>query len=335
MLNNNKYLLLVLFTTATVFFGCKKNVSNDKDKTNKDSIGVVKNDTAISINLDNPIADEKIILRFQPEIGSKYVVESNVSMSLDESQDTFKISYKSKKYGKVNLKILAKDKENYKIEFVLVDTRENIKTDTTTIDYQYNKPLADPSADINRKIEDCLVNSPLTILMTPSGEALDILGYEAIIAKVKAVVGQQNIPDQMIAAQLGTPTEHLENYFLNYPDTAIKIGDKWTIVTASQMQGVPITLTNHYTLADRKDGIAYINFQVDIAIDKSAIPADVAAKMTNIKFSAYIKGTGEVEEKSGWPKLIKVTQGVNLSDEFEGHVTTSKQFSSSVIKWIQ
>lgn len=319
---------------GTIFSACKKNVSDDKDKTLTDTSAIASNDTSVAINLNNPAADEKITLRFQPELGKTYIIENNTTSTMSESQDTFKINYKSNKYGKVSLRILSKESDNYKMEFILKDVKETIKADTATIEYKYGKALTDPQADMNRKIEDCLVNSPLTILMTPAGEALDIRGYEGIIAKVKAIVGQ-DIDDNMIAAQLGTPTENLENYFINYPDSAIKIGESWDLTSASQMQGVPILLINKYTLADRKDGVAYINFRVDIEIDKSQIPAEVAVQMSNIKFDAFIKGTGEIDEKTGWPKVIKVTQSVELSDSFESHVTSSKQYSTAVIRWIQ
>ncbi|MBL0278926.1 MAG: hypothetical protein KAX72_11045 [Chitinophagales bacterium] len=333
-MNITKKLLLLLFVTGLVFTACKKNVSDDKDKTLNDTTATTSNDTSVSINLNSPVADEKILLRFQPVVGTTYIVESNVNSTMSEAQDTFKISYKSNKFGKVSLRILSKENTDYKMEFILKDVRETIKADTSTIEYKYGKALADPQADINRKIEDCLVNSPLTIMMSGAGEATDIRGYEGIIAKVKAIVGQ-NIDDNMIAAQLGTPTETLENYFINYPDSAVKIGESWDLTVASQMQGVPIVLINTYTLADRKNGVAFINFRTDIEIDKSQIPAEVAAQMSNIKFDAYIKGTGEVDEKTGWPKVIKVTQSVELSDSFEGHVTSSKQYSTSVIKWVQ
>ena len=112
------------------------------------------------------MADEKILLRFQPVVGTTYIVESNVNSTMSEAQDTFKISYKSNKFGKVSLRILSKENTDYKMEFILKDVRETIKADTSTIEYKYGKALADPQADINRKIEDCLVNSPLTIMMS-------------------------------------------------------------------------------------------------------------------------------------------------------------------------
>jgi hypothetical protein len=333
MLKSNYFLLLILFS-GTVFLGCKKNVSDDKDKTLNDTSSVANNDTAVIINLDSPIANEEILLRFQPEIGKTYKVESAGNYTINEAQDSAKMTLKSNKYAKVTLRILNRENNDYKMEFLLTDAGETIKSDTSTIVYKYGQPFSDPNADMGRKVEDCLVNSPLTITMNTSGEGIDVQGYDAIIKKVKAIIGQ-DIPDQYVAAQIGTPTDNLENYFITYPDTAVKIGESWDFTAGSQLQGVPIKLKNTYTLADRRDGVAYINFNTVIEIDKSQIPAELLSQMANIKFSAYIKGTGEVEEKTGWPIIMKITQGMSLTDAYEGHVTTSKQVSNTTVKWVR
>lgn len=327
-----KNLLPLLLIATAIFTGCKKNVADDKDKTINDNTAVEDRDETISINLDSPVADEEILMRFQPEIGKTYKIESITNYTVDEAQDTAKIKIKSSKFAKVSLKILSRENNSYKMEFLLTDAGETIKSDTSTIVYKYGQMLSDPQADIGRKVEDCKVNTPLTIVMNTSGEGTDVQGYEAILAKVKNVIGK-DIPDEYIAAQLGTPTDNLENYFITYPDSTIKIGESWNYTANSQLQGVPILLKNTYTLADRKDGVAYINFNTAIEIDKSLIPAELQGQMANIKFSAYIKGTGEVEEKTGWPILMKITQGMSLTDSYEGHVTTSKQVSNATIKW--
>jgi regulatory protein YycI of two-component signal transduction system YycFG len=69
-MNITKKLLLLLFVTGLVFTACKKNVSDDKDKTLNDTTATTSNDTSVSINLNSPVADEKILLRFQPVVGN-------------------------------------------------------------------------------------------------------------------------------------------------------------------------------------------------------------------------------------------------------------------------
>jgi len=326
---------IIIFFLTSVLIACKnKSVSEIAETEKKDSIALAQNDTAIVVNYDNKNANDKILLKFQPEIGKTYYVENNSNYTSFQSMDTMKMKATSVKYGKVKLQVMSLENEQYKITFTLTDARKSIKDDSSSIDYTYGKVLSDPAADVDRQIEDCMVNTPLTLFITTKGEGTDIQGYENIIQKVKAIVGA-DVPDEYIANSIGTPTDNLENYFVFYPDTAVKIGDTWNISTNSNLQGLPITLTNTYTLADRKDGIAFINFNTIVKIDKKQLPADVIAQMANMQFSAYVKGTGQIDEKTGFPIIMRISQGMDMKDSFEGHTTVSKQTSSSVIRRVE
>ncbi len=325
---------VIIFSFAVALISCKDStLSDDKQKDGSDTTSIIENDTAVSINYNNKSADEKIIFKFQPEIGKTYYVENNSNYTSYQSMDTLKMTATSKKYGKVKLDILAKDKNAYNITFTLIDARKSIKDDSSVVNYSYGKALPDPTDDVDRQIEDCMVNSPLTLTLSEQGEGTDIQGYENIIKKIKAIVGS-DVPDDYIANSIGTPTDNLENYFVFFPDTAVKIGDTWSVSTASALQGLPILLTNTYTLADRKDGIASINFVTKVSIDKSQLPADVISQMANMVFSAYVKGTGTIDEKTGWPIEMRISQSMEMKDSYDGHNTSTKQTSSSVIKML-
>ncbi len=326
---------IIFFLLCVIIVACNDKSVSDKEATDKKgSLSLTQNDTAVVVNYNSDIANDKILLKFQPEIGKTYYVENNSNYTSFQSMDTMKMKATSIKYGKVKLQIMGLEKDQYKIGFTLTDARKSIKDDSSSIEYTYGKALTDPAADVDRQIEDCMVNTPLILFITSKGEGTDIQGYENIIQKVKAIVGA-DVPDEYIANSIGTPTDNLENYFVFYPDTAVKIGDTWNITTNSNLQGLPITLTNTYTLADRKDGIAFINFNTVVKIDKKQLPADVLTQMANMQFSAYVKGTGQIEEKTGFPIIMRVSQGMDMKDSFEGHTTVSKQTSSSVIRRVE
>ena len=101
------------------------------------------------------------------------------------------------------------------------------------------------------------------------------------------------------------------------------------------MQGVPITLYTTYTLADRKDGVAYINFTTAISVDKSKLPSDFAAEVDKIKFDAWIKGAGQINESTGFPIVMQVTQAMEVNDDYQGVKTHSKQSGTTTIRLIQ
>ncbi|MFI5172429.1 MAG: DUF6263 family protein, partial [Chitinophagales bacterium] len=254
----NKIIGVVLIFVLSAFLCACNNKSTPKNEdvaVKNDSLVISESDTSVAVNFSAPGAGEKILLKFQPETGKTYYVTNNSDYTSYQSQDSLSMDATSKKYAKLKLRVLGIEKEQYKIEFTIIDASKSIKGDSMDIEYKYGKALADPIADIDRKIEDCMVNTPLTIFMNSNGVGTDIQGYEKIIEKVKAIMKAEapaefkDIPDEYIASQIGAPTDNLENFFIAYPDTAIKIGDTWKITSNSALQGIPIILTNNYTFA--------------------------------------------------------------------------------------
>ena len=327
------YIAVVSFLFSAA--ACKNNKSvASAERPAGDSLSVVTADTVLSVNYDNPAAKEKILLRFNPEIGKTYFITNNSNYNALQARDSDKINSTSKEYAKISLKVLGKTNDVFKMEFTLTDSHKTATNDSASIEYQYGKALADPEADTERMIEDCMVNTPMTIYLTSRGESAGVDGYDAIIDKVKKIVGTE-IPDQYLAQEVGTPTDNIENYFIVYPDTAIRIGDTWNYVINTNFSGVPIVLTNLYTLADRKDGKAIININSRVQIDTGKLAPEMAAQMTSLKFNAYIKGTGEIDEKTGWPTIMRLSQGMNMSDAYQGHNMKTSQSNSTVIRLVE
>lgn len=333
MLSNIKFRYVLVMITVLFIAACKQSSPDDKD-TQSDAGAATASDTAVAVNLNSPIADDTIVLRLMPAAGTVYIVENNSTFNSDESMDTLRYKASSTKWVKSKLTIKEVRDNAVKLEYTLTDVRKTVKDDSGTLQYQYGKPMTDPVDERNRLVEDCMVNSPLILLMNNRGESTDVQGYEAIVKKVKTVVGSE-VPDNVIMANMGSPTDNLEYYFINYPEKAVKIGDTWSFDAPSMLQGVPILLSTTYTLADRKDGVAYINFNTVVTVDKSQLPAEMAAEVDKINFHAGIKGTGEIEEKTGWPIVMKISQSMNVSDNFQGVATSSKQSGSTTIRWVK
>ena len=329
-----QWLLLIPVCLFSIFSACKQDQADDKDTQSADTADVQNGDTAVAVNLNSPVADEEVLLRLKPAVGTVFIVENSSNFSSDETMDTLRIKASSTKWIKAKLVVKESTEELVKLEFTVTDARKTVKDDSGTLTYNYGKPMSNPDDETNRKIEDCLVNAPLTLLMSPKGESTDVEGYEKIIKKIKDIVGAQ-VPEQMIAANVGSPTDNLEYYFVNYPDNPVKIGDTWSFDAPSVLQGVPIILATTYTLADRKEGVAYINFNTVVSVDKSQLPPEMAAEVDKIKFNAGLNGTGQIDEATGWPIVMKVHQYMQVSDSYQGMSTSSKQDGNTTIRWVK
>ena len=172
MLIRKKLVNSILFFLLSAFLiACKdKSASKNAESDLKDSLALAQNDTAIVVNYNSEIANDKIILKFQPEIGKTYYIENNSNYTSFQSMDTMKMKATSVKFGKVKLQVLGLENDQYKITFTLTDARKSIKDDSSSIEYTYGKALTDPIADVDRQIEDCMVNTPLTLFITTKGE---------------------------------------------------------------------------------------------------------------------------------------------------------------------
>lgn len=330
------YLFLLI---AVSFSACKNGKTDDvAKKETTDSLGIAKSDTSIEINLENPVADQKVLLRFQPPASTTYFFNNNSSYTAIRRMDTLEMKALSSKYAKMKMNVTGVEKGNIKIDFSLMDVKKTIKDDSATVDYQYGKMMTDPGQDIDRQLEDCLVNSPITILMNEKGEAVDMQGYEAIIAKMKIILEKatgKSVPDEYIEQQMSLPTENIDNLFIVFPDTAVSIGETWQYVANSALQGMPIIITSKYTLADRKDGIAYINLSSVVSIDKSQLTKEILDQMVNLKVTSYMNGTIQIDEKTGWPQHMKLSQLVEIKDSYQGQSTYSKETGNTTISLIK
>lgn len=331
-----QYYLIIIIAS---FSACKnRNSTEEPKKAAADSLGISHADTAISINLENPVASQKILLRFQPPVSSTYYFNNNSSYTATRRMDTLEMKALSSKFVKMKMTVESIEKGNTKINFVLLDVKKTIKDDSATVNYQSGQAMTDPGQDIDRQLEDCLVNSPIILSMNEKGEVADMQGYENIIAKMKTILEKatgKSVPDEYIAQQMSLPTENIDNLFIVFPDTAVQIGETWQYVANSALQGMPIVITSKYTLADRKDGIAYINLSAAISIDKSQLTKEILDQMTNLKVTSYMNGTLQVDEKTGWPQQMKLSQFVEIKDSYQGQSTYSKETGSTTISLIR
>jgi len=335
---SRRIIYLSFIAIATLFFlaACKDDKADDPADPKELSSDTTKlfNDTAIAVNLDNPVADEELNLRLRPAKGATFKIEIKSNFLSDESMDTIHMKANASKYALGKAVVKESSASEVRLEFTLTDARKTLKSDSGTLEYQFGKPVKDAAYENNRKVEDCLVGTPVTLVFTPLGENTDVLGYEVILKKIKDIVGAQ-VPDQMIAANVGSPADNLEYYIINYPEKPVRIGDTWENVSPSVLQGVPITLKTVYTLADRKEGVAFVNFTTHVSVDKSQLPPEMAAEVDKISFKAGINGTGQIEEVSGWPIQMQVKQYMQVSDTYQGVSTASKQNGTTTIRWIR
>ncbi len=307
--------LLFSIIILAILSACKnKDADNDITKT-FDTTSINTPDTVASINLSNPVALDEVVITFQPEIGKVYHIVNDATFTSTQSAQGKSYTFKTTSNSKLSMTVKNADEESYKVELVQTAAKITMEDSTMKTEYISGKAADNEYDDMIRKVYDCLLNSPMMLTIKKNAEITDVTGMDAIIKKIKGIVGD-SIPDEML--QVGDPSENVENLFIILPDSIVKIGDSWDKTIYTVVQGTPMILKNNYTLTDRKNGTAFINMNATVALDKSQIPKEIAEQMNSIKFDGYLKGTAEVDEKSGWTTSAKIEQQVTIEETFQG-----------------
>ncbi|NJK83612.1 MAG: hypothetical protein HC912_07120 [Saprospiraceae bacterium] len=84
-----------------------------------------------------------------------------------------------------------------------------------------------------------------------------------------------------------------------FPDKPVKVGDSWVKSTTSEM-GMKLDLQTTYTLKERKNGNASIEFVSNVATSPSEAPLEMMGMTMSYDMKGTLKGTILVNEKTGW-----------------------------------
>lgn len=334
--------LLFYSLFAILGVSCRSNAPKETPGANTaDSSGqaMQMEDSAAILPLNH--TGDKVLIQFRPVLGKVYTVENDANFAStqivtglpasDGGSDTS--SSITSAYAKLRMTAKGRDEGgNYKIELVETDAKMSVNNNGEKMDYVAGQPVDDPQADMMRKVYDCLLNSPMSLTMNGHAEILDVNGLDAITRKIKKIVGD-SIPDEYL--QVGDPSENIENLFIIFPDTAIRIGDSWQKTIYTDVQGTPIILKNVYTLTDRKDGVAYVRLTAEVYLNKEKFPKEMLDQLQNLKFSGFLKGNAEVDENSGWTKKATVEQTVITEQSANGQTARSTMHGNVQIRLVE
>lgn len=120
--------------------------------------------------------------------------------------------------------------------------------------------------------------------------------------------------------------ERLASYQPDFPEDPIRIGGSWTTVTVQDVLGLPVTLTNTYTLKSREKGLATLSLSGTYSMDTARLEGrDVQlpfeglslpnAKQIRFLLKGAQKGDLIIEEEGGWTHSSKLEQQIQMQFE--------------------
>ena len=109
--------------------------------------------------------------------------------------------------------------------------------------------------------------------------------------------------------------EQMEQVFAIYPDMPVGVGDSWTKTQALSKGMAPMTISEAWTLTGRKDGVATLECQAEIAPNPSARPLKVMGVTVKMELTGKQTTTVEVDEKTGWILTSTTTEDLQGTTE--------------------
>jgi hypothetical protein len=210
----------------------------------------------------------------------------------------------------------VKDVDNQGITTIeMTNKRMHMNMNGGPVNMSYDSAKAEDAEGPIGQVMGNTIGKPLTFKINATGKSVDEAGMKQMLEdmKAKATPAQAVQLDQ----QFDGMKDSLSQMTAALPDHPVDIGDSWkTQFKMATDPTQPMTVDATYTLADRRDGVAYI---------------DVDGTMKSPQgLGGTYKGQLQIDEKTGWTKRgdIKLAMsgkaaGADMS--MEGTVTSKSQ----------
>lgn len=126
------------------------------------------------------------------------------------------------------------------------------------------------------KMLGLLKQSEITTTITPQGEMKSVTGYQELTDKIMAAFTNSDVTTQSIVKsrwqqliEEGVMKKSTDQLFSLFPDSAVKIGDKWTL-QSTQKGEINLNVTTTCTLEEISNGKAIITSESKLSRDPSA-----------------------------------------------------------------
>lgn len=160
-----------------------------------------------------------------------------------------------------------------------------------------------------------LLNEGFAVKLTPQGKAVEVKGLDEMRSHIIQKLPTGPMREYMLKGleqflSEEAMKEFAENSSMMYPDKEVGVGDSWT-KTLTMRRSFPMTVTNKWTLKDRKDGVATLDVTSDIKSDPNAKAMEMGPTKTTYEFTGTQQGEARMDEATGLMLTSKVEQQIS------------------------
>ena len=270
----------------------------------------------------NENENEVYRLHLNPPDSSKYhFIVSNESKLQMETDDK-KVDNINRSTTGINYSIQRDSTGNLQLQM----TYDTIHVYSKAGDNEQEMDASNASISINpvEKMLGALKTAQIKATINPKGEVIDVQGYKELGSQLINGFAQEDIYgkqaaqgqwDQLIGK--GLIKKNLDQLFTIFPDSAVRIGDKWKI-DSKQEGEFGLNVKTFYKLKDIQDGVAIIESEAELESDGTPVNLTGYSVTANVKGS--LEGEYRIETKTGMllsSEISSILKGVIVSGDKE------------------
>jgi hypothetical protein len=273
-------------------------------------------------------------LHLNPPKDSKYYFIVSNESKLQMETDDKKVDNISRTTTGLNYSIQRDSIGNLLLQM----TYDTIHIYSKTGEKEQEMDASNASLSINpvEKMLGVLKTAQINATISSKGEVTEIKGYKELGAQLINGFAQEDIYgrqaaqsqwDQLIGK--GLIKKNLDQLFTIFPDSAIRIGDKWKIESKQEGE-FGLNVKTFYRLKDIQDGVAVIESEGELVSDES--PVNLAGYSVTANLKGSLDGEYRIETKTGMllnSNIITHLKGIVQSNGKELPVTIENNLKVS------
>lgn len=269
-------------------------------------------------------SEQKLALKFAPEVAKKYEMTMNTTQDIEMEQMGQKMNMKNTVAMTYEMLVKEKDANN---NTIILSTFKKIKFISSSAmgemgyDSEKETDTSDMFSAMFAKIFGGLVNQQITIVVSETGEVTEVKGMADIFEKMIKSTGLDTMEGaaQSLASFKSQFSDeqfkkNFDESFNILPKTEIGVGEVWEINNNKNVMNMDVNTKTKYTLKGMEPEVALVDVTSDFTVDKKAEENQVM-EMT---MKGTQSGTMKIDRKIGMATEGNITQDITATTKSMG-----------------
>lgn len=218
--------------------------------------------------LTTSVLNAQTSLEYNLKIGDVFTFRQNADQVITQDLDGASHEITNSINGILNFEVVGKQEDNYEIELMFKDL--NLKMTSSIQGELMNVKASEVNEDdVQSKIFNTLLNSPVILTLSKTGDILSVEGGDSLVTRMTHASGLEdefslNLMKKSLEKEFGSKalSESYEQMTFIYPTNEVNIGDTWKNEYTGKLD-----VKNTWTLTELSESNATIKGTGEVEIE--------------------------------------------------------------------